>query len=180
MRPLPPAVEWALLAVVVLAAVWDARFRRIPNWISGFGVVLGIGLNAALGRGFVLACKGLLLALGAYLVLYLLRATGAGDVKLMGAVGALAGWQDWVGIFCITAILGGIAGVLTAVFRGRLGKTLSNTGSILRALVRGRAPYRIREELDVRSPRALRLPHGVIIACGTIGFVVLSRHLPPP
>jgi prepilin peptidase CpaA len=166
--------------VVVLAAVWDARFRRIPNWISGFGVVLGIGLNAVLGRGFGLACEGLLLALGVYLILYLLRATGAGDVKLMGAVGALAGWQDWVGIFCISAILGGVAAVLAAALRGRTRHTLANAGAIVAALSRGRAPYRVREELDVRSPRALRLPHGVIIACGTIGFLVLSGHLPPP
>ena len=53
-------------------------------------------------------------------MLYALRAMGAGDVKLMAAVGSMVGWEDWFGIFIITAIVGGVAALLLVLFRGRL------------------------------------------------------------
>src|ERR1017187_945375 len=90
---LPPRiVEVALLVVLLAAAVFDVRYRRIPNWLTVGGVVLALAMNAVrapplAGVGFALA--GLGVAFGIYLLLYALRAMGAGDVKLMAAVGAL-------------------------------------------------------------------------------------------
>ena len=45
----PPIVNQILLAALALAAAaYDVRFRRIPNWLTLSGVLLGIGLNAFL------------------------------------------------------------------------------------------------------------------------------------
>src|SRR5437763_15114898 len=107
----PPGVEALLLVLVLIAAVYDVRYRRIPNWLTLLGVVLGVAMNTFLYRGWPglrFSLAGLALAFGVYVLLYALRAMGAGDVKLMAAVGAIAGWQDWFGIFVITALVGGI------------------------------------------------------------------------
>ena len=177
---LPPrGVEVALLALVLGAAIYDVRYRRIPNWISVTGALIGLALNTFLYPtlpGLLHALKGLGLAFLVYLVLYAVHAMGAGDAKLMAAVGSLVGWEDWVGIFIITAIVGGIMAVILVTARKRLKTTVWNVGFILTEMKSGRAAYVNREELDVRSPRSVGLPHGAVIAVGTLFFLAMSAH----
>jgi prepilin peptidase CpaA len=181
----PRAVEAILLLVVLIAAAYDIRYRRIPNWLTGPAVLVALVLNAFLQApaphvisfgGFLFALKGLALAFGSYFFLYALRAMGPGDVKLMAAVGAFVGWQDWFGIFLITAIIGGIAAVVFSLMRGRLKTTVWNVGFILSEMGRMRPAYLGKEELDVRSKKGLGLPHGAVIAAGTLLFF-LAGHL---
>ncbi len=175
-------IELILLPLVIGAAVYDMRYRRIPNWLNVTGVVLGLALNSWLtadGRpwpGLLFSLKGLGAGFGVYFVLYALRAMGAGDVKLMAAVGALVGWEDWFGIFVLTAVIGGISALVLAVARGRLKNTLFNVGFILSEFKSGRPAYLNKEELDVKSSKALRQPHGTVIAVATIFYLVLSAH----
>ena len=176
----PPGVEAVLLALVLGAAVFDVRYRRIPNWLTVTGVLVGLALNAFLDQArpgmFVSSLLGLVIAFGVNFVLYALRAMGAGDVKLMAAVGAIAGWPNWLGIFIVTAIVGGIMGLILAAVRGRVKQTFWNVGFILSEFTHGRPAYLRREELDVKNPEALRLAHGAVIAVGTIFFLAISAH----
>jgi hypothetical protein len=55
-------------------------------------------------------------------------------------------------------------------------KTFWNVGFILSELKRGRPAYMRREELDVKSPKALGLPHGAVIAVGTLFFLAVAAH----
>ncbi|MFZ0933106.1 MAG: A24 family peptidase [Bryobacteraceae bacterium] len=177
---LPPrGVQIMLLALLLVAAVYDVRFRRIPNWITVTGVAAGLALNTFLFGlpGVWLSLRGLGLGFGAYFVLYVIRAMGAGDVKLMAAVGAMVGWEDWFGIFVVTAILGGVMALILALSHGRIKKTLWNVGFILSEMKGGRLAYIKKEELDVRSPKAMGLPHGAVIAVGTVFFLVLAARI---
>jgi len=175
----PPGAEAFLLALVLGAAVYDVRYRRIPNWLTIGGVLIGLALNTFLYQGWPglrFALKGLAIGFGVYFVLYALRAMGAGDVKLMAAVGSLVGWEDWFGVFLITALIGGVMALILIVWRRRVTKTLWNVSFILNELKSGRPAYVGKEELDVRSPKALGLPHGAVIAVGTIFYLALSAH----
>ena len=177
----PPGITVVLLTVVIAAAMFDLRSRRIPNWISVSGAVLGLGLNAFLDQknewNLWFSVKGLLLGFGVYFVLYLLRAMGAGDVKLMGAVGALVGAVNWFGIFIITALVGGVMALALVVVKGRLKHTLFNVGFILSEMKSGRPAYLAKEELDVKNRKAVGLPHGAVIALGSILFLAASARL---
>ena len=176
----PPGVEAVLIALVLGAAVYDVRYRRIPNWLSLAGVLAGLALNAFLDQGragmFVSSLKGLAIGFGVYFVLYALRAMGAGDVKLMAAVGAVVGWPNWFGIFIITAIIGGIMALILVAARGRVRKTFGNVAFILSEMKGGRPAYVRKEELDVKNPKALGLPHGAVIAVGTFFFLAIAAH----
>jgi prepilin peptidase CpaA len=182
--PPPPGVEVLLLALVLAAAVFDVRYRRIPNWLTVAGVALGLGMNAVLSRSpapgnwgmFRASLIGMGAGFGVYFVLYALRAMGAGDVKLMAAVGAVVGWPNWFGIFILTSILGGIMALILVVMRKRLKKTLFNVGFILNEMKSGRPAYVGKEELDVRNPKAMSLPHGAVIAIGTLFFLALAAR----
>jgi prepilin peptidase CpaA len=180
----PPGVEVILLTLVLAAAVYDVRYRRIPNWITVGGVLIGLALNSFIGRndiapgwpGLRFSLVGLGVGFGVYLVFYALHAMGAGDVKLMAAVGAVVGWQDWFGIFVITAIVGGMMAIILVLYRGRFAKTLWNMGFILGQMKSGKAAYLSHEELDVRSSKSVGLPHGAVIAIGTLFFLAVSAH----
>jgi prepilin peptidase CpaA len=181
MFSLPPrGVEMTLLALLVAAAIYDVRYRRIPNWLTVSGVVVGFLVNGLIGvpeGGLLFALEGLAVGFGVYLVLYVLRAMGAGDVKLMAAVGAMAGYQRWFGIFFVTALVGGVMALVMVIVRRRLGKTLWNVGFILSEMGHLRPAYVGKEELDVRSPRAMGLPHGAVIAVATVFYLALCIRL---
>ena len=178
---LPPAVFQVLMLLLVgVAAIYDIRFRRIPNWLVLPGLLLGLGLNVFLSewQGLRLSLLGLGLASLIYFPLYLLRGMGAGDVKLMMALGSMVGWANWLGIFIITSILGGIVATLLLVSRGKLRTALVNVQFLLQRLLSFRAPY-AREELDLASPKSMKLPHGVVIAAGTLLFLIAVRVWAP-
>jgi len=172
--PLAPAIVAVLLVLAVLAAIWDLRFRRIPNWLVLAGLVLGFGLNGFLFGlpGLGTAGLGMLTGFGIYLVLHLLHAMGAGDVKFMAAVGSLTGPREWFHIFFVSVIIGAVAGVILALSKGRLMRTFNNVGYIVSEIGHFRPPHVRREDLDVKSEKALRMPHGAAIAAGI--FIVLG------
>jgi prepilin peptidase CpaA len=177
--PIPRGAQLVLLVLVLCAAFFDARTRRIPNWLTVSGVLAGLALNTFLYPGMSglwFALKGLGLGFGVYLALHLLRAMGAGDVKLMAAVGSITGAGDWFGIFLLTAVAGGILGIVASIAKKRLGKTIFNVGFILSEMKSLRPAYLKNEELDVKSDKGLRMPHGVVIAVGTLLFLTLSAH----
>ncbi|HZQ52808.1 MAG TPA: A24 family peptidase [Bryobacteraceae bacterium] len=172
-------IRIAVLSLVLIAAVYDFRFRRIPNWLNASGLVLGFGLNLLFSQwhGLAVAGEGLLLAAAIYLPFYLLRGMGAGDVKLMAAIGSLVGPWPWFQIFLATAILGGVAAVLLALCKKRFTETCINMYALLHDFLRLRAPYKTNSQVDVRNAEALRMPHAVIIGLGTL--VVLSIPISP-
>jgi prepilin peptidase CpaA len=158
----------------------DLRSRKIPNWLNLSACILGFGLNTFLthAAGFKLAGEGVGLALLVYLPLYLIRAMGAGDVKFMAGIGALIGPENWLEVFLITAILGGVASLCLIVARNRLHATLSNLSTITTELLAGRMPFHRDPSLDVRDKRALGLPHGTIIAISVCIFLVFLCRQP--
>lgn len=173
---IPPANTIAVVAVVLMAGVYDLRFRRIPNWLALTGMISGFVLHTADSgwHGLGQAGLGFVLALGVYVLLFVLHAVGAGDVKLMAAVGSLAGPRNWLWIFLLTALIGGAISLVLAIAAGRLRRTLWNAGFILREMISLRLPYLNREELDVRSRHALTFPHAVAIAAATVLLVAGS------
>ena len=170
-------IQVVLLLIVIPAAVFDLRFRRIPNWLVLTGLALGIGVNAILSgwQGLRFAGGGFLFGFAVYFVLYLLHAMGAGDAKLMAAIGSIVGASNWLGIFISTAIIGGVFGLVLLVFKRRLQSTLWNVFYIVSEMVRFRAPYMKRPGLDVKNPEAVTLPHGFTIAVGCMIFLAAGR-----
>jgi len=123
-----------ILAVATgLAAVIDLRTRRIPNALTASLALVGLGLAAAqLGTvGIGGAIIGCLLGFAFMLPGNLFGATGAGDVKLFAAAGALLGPASTVRAFFFTAIAGGVIALVVAVRRRRLVQTLGATARLV-------------------------------------------------
>ena len=156
------------LVLAVIAAIVDVQQHRIPNWLTYPGIALGLALRAVFfgWKGLASALEGCLLAGGIMLVFYLVRAMGAGDVKLMAALGSIVGPQHAVVVLLATAIFGGLLGIAYAIYRGRIGSTLKNVGSVLR--FHAWAGLQAHPDLNLDNPAALRMPYGLAIALGTL------------
>lgn len=177
-------IEFVLLLAVLVATFTDLRTRRIPNWLTVSTLVLAFVLNALIAypspiEGVWLAAKGFGLAFALNLVMYMLHMTGAGDVKLLAAVGAMVGCSDFVGIFLLTALIGGVLAIILMLVKGRVRQTLWNVGYMVSELMNWRAPHMTREQLDVGSSKALRLPGALRICLGVVAFLVIARVLTP-
>jgi prepilin peptidase CpaA len=156
------------LVVAGVGAVWDLMTYKIPNKLTYTAMVIGLIAQVCLNRwsGLWMGPAGLLLGGAIFLVLYLLRTMGAGDVKLMAAVGAFAGPRAVVEIALYSAIAGGVIALGVAVFKGRLRQTLEN----VMHLVRFHAVMGVESHptVNLENPEALRFAYGAAIFVGTL------------
>ena len=166
----------ALLASLLLTAVVaDLRSRRIPNTL----VVTGIGLAFAAhaitmntntlplaGAAWWAPLAGLAAGFALLLPLYLLRATGAGDVKLMAMVGAFVGAPTVLATALYTVLAGGLLSLVFMLGRGVAAQTLANLRFMLIDWAQ-RAGTGQGAHLAPLQTTAARLPYAVAIALGT-------------
>jgi prepilin peptidase CpaA len=103
-----PVLDAILVAALLYAVMTDLRSRRIKNALTYPVMLFGLIANTALGgwAGLSHSALGWAAGLGIMLVPFLLRAMGAGDVKLMAAIGALKG-PEFVLIVALYACLAG-------------------------------------------------------------------------
>jgi prepilin peptidase CpaA len=156
------------LALAIAAAVVDVQQHRIPNRLTYPAIVLGFLLRGLLlgGKGLLTALSGCLLAGGIVFLFYAVRAMGAGDVKLLAAIGSLVGPSHAVVVLLATAIFGGVLAIGYALYRRQLVSTVKNVGSVLR--FHAWAGLQAHPELNLDNPSALRMPYGLAIAAGTL------------
>ena len=163
-----------LLVIVGLAALIDVRTRRIPNALTfgGAGVALAYHGWAAGLPGLGRSAAGWAVGVGLFLPLYLLRGLGAGDVKLLGVVGAWMGAMGVVWAALYTAFAGGILALVIGAWHGYLGKAFRNLWVMLGFwTAEGVRPY---PGLTLGDSPGPRLPYGVAIAAGTAAAVWLK------
>jgi prepilin peptidase CpaA len=116
------------------SAFVDLRCRRVPNAITLGTAAVGIGFAGLHATGLTVAASLAGLAVGLLLMLpgHVIGATGAGDVKLFGAVGTLLGPAGIAVAFLYTAVAGGLLAVFVAVRRRRLRATVEQTAALVR------------------------------------------------
>jgi prepilin peptidase CpaA len=150
----------------LVGAACDVKSRRIPNKLTGPALLFGMVLHLTLGGWLsLLTCIAAGLICGAvFLLFYLAGGMGAGDVKLITAVGCIAGLTNTAYLLVLTALAGGVMAIGLAFVRGRLKETLSNMGAL--ASHHKNAGLKAHPELNVRNASTLRLPYGLAIAAG--------------
>ena len=158
---------WIAFAAVTVATVIDWNTRRIPNLLTFPLALAGLALNAVVGgwMGLAGSLVGLVLGHLIFLLFMALGAMGAGDVKLMAALGALLGVVHifWIGLF--TAAMGGLLVVFYSLGQRSLPRLFNRTGTLLKTMVlTGRLPKA--EELSAR--REDYMPYALAIALGVV------------
>jgi prepilin peptidase CpaA len=162
------ALILTLPAVLAIAGGWtDWRSRRIPNWLTVPGLVLGIAANSYL-RGWTGAKDSLLgagLGLALLLPFVLLRSLGAGDWKFVGALGAFLGPQNLLTVLVLGILVNGLMAVVMVVWKKRIRETARNLGRMLAAFLSMHLPG---PDLTLDNPDLVKVPFGVAVAIAVV------------
>ena len=161
---------WLLAAAFSLIAGWtDWRSRRIPNWLTVPGLVIGIAYNSvAFGwPGAKSSLLGAGLGLGLLLPFVVIRSFGAGDWKLIGALGAILGPSHLLIVLLGTILVNGILAVAMIIQKKRVRRTLRNIGILVSSLASFHMPG---PELSIDHAEALNVPFGVAVAVTVVAL----------
>jgi prepilin peptidase CpaA len=179
------SVILATLSIILAFCMYtDYRYQRIPNDITFPSMLLALGYHSFTSGTVGLASSGAGLLLGITLLIipYFLGGMGAGDAKLMGAIGAFTGPIGILYVFIYTAIAGGIYALLLLLFnrKFRAGFIAKHTLT-LKLFVLTRKWIPDENPLVENSPK---LCYGLAIAVGAylyitetaLGFNILPRN----
>jgi prepilin peptidase CpaA len=149
-----------------IGSVYDIRASRIPNALTGSSIAIGLLFHLFFGGWAQLAFAMLagVIGGGLFLLFFLMGGMGAGDVKLMAAVGCLVGLGSLSRVMIATVLIGAALAILLALSRGRLRQTMSNVGAL--AVHYQEHGFQQHDELSLQNARTLRMPYAVPIAAG--------------
>jgi prepilin peptidase CpaA len=160
--------ESVAFAIAVVAVVCDLHTRRIPNRLTFGAALVGImahGYYSGL-TGITTALTGWVAGAAIFFPVFALGGMGAGDIKLLGAIGAWLGPVAAVWVALFSGIAGGVLAVIVALFSGYLVRAFTNVWGLLTYWrVMG---FRASPELTLSNNSAPRLAYAVPVFAGLV------------
>ena len=160
-----------LISILIVSAVIDIRVKKIPNLITFPTMVVGLVYYGVTNGwdGLLFSLGGLALGMGIFFILYMMGGMGAGDVKLMGAVGAIIGPKGILLTALFSAIVGGVYALIVLLFNIEYLKDLIKRSFItIKSLVFTKQFILIPADKPEEKPK---LCYGVAIAIGTFFYL---------
>ena len=164
----------------MLSVYFDSTQRKIPNKITMPAILIGIiwsTVNSGLD-GFLFSVLGFLIGFAVFLIPYTFGGIGAGDVKLMAAIGALMGWRFTLASGLSTAVAGGILVIIYMLIKGGIKETLVNAiGLLVNPLFRfiymlsGKKWFLDKQEYFINHKKNKEndyVPYAIAISAGTL------------
>jgi len=164
------------LAMLCAAVAMDVTVQRIPNTAGMGGIAAALMLSGLPGGiGAANALAGLVAGFLVLLPFYLLRVMGAGDVKLLAAVGAFVGFPGVLVAVLATVLTGGVLSLIWTVRNRSVGNALANLGTGLYGMLADLAAGR-RLDTGTLAVTGSRIPYAIAIAAGAVAQVLLAHR----
>ncbi|MEX2673781.1 MAG: A24 family peptidase [Phycisphaeraceae bacterium] len=168
-------VPWmAVVGGALVAAVTDCRTRRIRNVLTFPLLLAGLIFGGVVGgvSGLGSALLGMLVLGVPFVVLFVVASGGAGDAKLMGAIGAWLGVGPGLPVLAAVFIWGGVMGIVYAVYKrqaGQVGRSVAmlGMGTLMAAASRGRNTTAL-HAAQAMPGSGMRMPYGLAILAGVL------------
>lgn len=114
-----------LAGIIIIAVAFDLRVRKIPNPLIIIALLFAFTYHIQQNgySGFLFSLKGFGLGIALLIFPFLLGGIGAGDVKLLAAIGAIKGSIFVFSTFLWMAIWGGVIAVIILFYQRRLKET---------------------------------------------------------
>ncbi|MES2792614.1 MAG: A24 family peptidase [Planctomycetota bacterium] len=159
-------------AILIWAAWIDGRELRVPNWQTLPMILAGLIFNTYTDgwAGLQFALYGTVVGLACLMPLYLVGGMGAGDVKLMGGIGAWLGASVTWNAFLVCTIVGAVMAVCMVAYRGTWRKHYANCMMILHEFRTIQNPNELSRIAAERKPTMFLLPYGIPICVGSLAY----------
>lgn len=157
-----------ILSILIIAVWYDTHQHRIPNALSLGGILLGILLQTGTTGidGLFAGLGGTAVAIGLFLPFYLLQGMGAGDVKLMGAVGAFLGPHNALLATGLSLGAGGVMALVILLLKGGFPPLARRYWATLKCLL---VTHRLIHQLPAEGEiAAMKFPYAAAIGIGTL------------
>ncbi|MDH4300622.1 MAG: A24 family peptidase [Nitrospira sp.] len=167
-----PILTTALIIILVIAVVFDLRSSRIPNWLTFPAMSVALAGHAWMGGvdGALFSLAGLGIGLGLFFLIYLVGGIGAGDVKLMAAIGSFVGVNGVLTCACLAGIAGGVYAIAAMCYQWGVAATGQRLAyAACGAVLAGGTAWTKEFQLP------FKLRYGLAIASGTLLFLVGLR-----
>lgn len=168
--------DYILLAALAAALYTDIRRGKIYNWLTfglaGFALLYHLGTGGP--GGLLFSLRGMLAGTLIFLLPFLLGGLGGGDIKLVGAIGALQGPDFILKAAIAAALAGGVLAVAVMLRRGIFVGTLRRLWTELRIML-----FRLQSGNLTYEPQSAigadkyTFPYGIPIVCGTLAAYFL-------
>jgi prepilin peptidase CpaA len=168
-------IKFVLITALFISLITDIKNRKILNIVTLPAIIIGfIYYTSVQGLdGFLFSGKGFLIGFSLLLIPYLLGGIGAGDVKLLAAIGALMGSSFVLYSFVYIALIGGLISVILIMKKNGVKNSLKsfyfqvfflngNLGSLL---------------FNKDKSSSISFPYGVAIVFGTLCTFVRGDFL---
>jgi len=163
-----------LMAILLTATIHDIRYQKIPNLLTftsmGASLFYFSYLNGM--SGFLFSLEGIFLGVAVMLLPFIMGGMGAGDAKLMGAVGGILGPKGVFLAFLFTGLVGGLYAVVLLIHSGDLSASLRRYWLILKTFLLSRKFTYFPPSEEVKK---LRLRYGISISLGSLFSIVLRN-----
>lgn len=164
-------ITWLVLVPGILLASWiDYAQKRVPNWLNLALIIAGFTVQAYFfgWSGAWTGFLGMWTGFGLLIVPWLMHGMGAGDVKLMAAIGVWLGpWLTFCS-FLVGVIFGAIAAIIMIVTSGRTQSALANFGVILTKCSSSKTMFSEFGSAKSFGNTSQLLPYGVPLTAGTL------------
>jgi prepilin peptidase CpaA len=179
----------SLLLLILLSGFFDAKVRRIPNKITFPAILFGLIMGLITGgwTGLLQSFISLLVGLGIFFIPFALGGMGAGDVKLMGAIGSLMGWHFSILTALYSALIGGGMVVVYILYTHKLKYSFMRIAYVFIHLLMNSIMkngynerlYDVHEKLEETNHeyKKIYIPYGVAIAGGAIWVLIVNQGL---
>jgi prepilin peptidase CpaA len=161
-------VNLLTISGILAAAVYsDLRSNRIPNNLIVLGLIMGIGFQLVANgtHGLLSGFFAAVLGLGCFMPFYVLRAMGAGDVKLMAVVGLFTSPRGVLYAVALSLLVGGVCALGYLIWRA----TRAYVGSVVQeGILAGMSAGTVAAFVAARLARRDRLPYALPIAVGSV------------
>ena len=165
-------LQWGVgIGASLAAALWDVRSHKIPNVLTFPVLMLGL-MTAAWMRGWSGlgdSLAGCMLLGVPYFLLFVFAGGGAGDAKMMGALGAWLGLVNAIAALLAVAVCGAVLGLAYAAWRRRLVPVLGNMSLIAMSaglITFGRTKLTDAQSMLPDEKKMLQMPYGLAIFTG--------------
>jgi len=159
---------FVILALALAAAsLTDVAHRKIPNVITYPLALFGLIYNIVMAgmSGLLFSLSGILVGGGILLLFYALGGMGAGDVKLMAAVGSILGPLGVFQAFLYSALVGGLYALVVLYRHGALRDSFRRLAPVVDGFLLVRA---MPDPLIVHHAGVPRMCYALAISLGTV------------